>query len=213
LELLSGSLADGNSVLDAGCGTGTFISELSVEHSKVSFVGVDPSMVSIKTAEKRRRPGTNCVFRTASVEDLLSVRGEPVYFDAVIANMLLQTVGNLTAVLKSCSSLLKPAGVFVFAVSHPCFWPRYWGYDEEPWFRYDNEIWIEAPFRTSLSPRSQLRATHIHRPLESYVNNLSDVGLVLDKLTAPMPDDDVEGAYPIAWEFPRFLIGRARRLG
>ncbi len=213
LELLSESLVSGCNVVDAGCGTGTFISELAMTYPDMNFTGIDPSSVSIKTAMDRRKRLPNCEFKVTSVERLATTLSGPPSFDAVIANMLLQNVASLADVLKSCGSLLKPRGVFVFAVSHPCFWPRYWGYDEEPWFQYDREIWIDAPFKTSLSPSTQLRATHVHRPLHAYLNGLHDAGLLIDRLAEPMPDDGIEGAYPVAWEFPRFLIGRAVRRG
>ena len=211
LELLSESLTGGHCILDVGCGTGTFISELATNYPNINFTGIDPSTVSIKTAMDRRQARPNCEFKVMSVEDLGSTLKEPFYFDAIIANMLFQNVANLSDVLKSCGSLLKPTGILVFAVSHPCFWPRYWGYDEEPWFEYDKEIWIDAPFKTSLSPRTHLRATHVHRPLHAYINGLHTAGFLIDRMAEPMPDDGVEGAYPVAWEFPRFLIGRANR--
>jgi 2-polyprenyl-3-methyl-5-hydroxy-6-metoxy-1,4-benzoquinol methylase len=209
-RLLDGRLVTGRRVLDAGCGTGTFIAALAREHPAVDFVGIDPSATSIDIAKTRRENLANCEFRVMSVEDL--AHEEPARlggYDAVIANMLLQNVADFSAVLQACSALLNRDGIFVFAIPHPCFWPNYWGYNDEQWFSYEKESWIEAPFQTSLGSNSTLRTTHVHRPLSAYVNGLNAAQLSIDRLTEPMPSDTVEGVYPAAWEFPRFLIGRA----
>jgi hypothetical protein len=56
---------------------------------------------------------------------------------------------------------------------------------------------------------SDLCTTHAHRPLSAYLNGFRQVGLVVDEIREPMPDQRV--AYPVAWEFPRFLTGRCVR--
>lgn len=210
IKLLAGQVDQDGKVLDAGCGTGTFITHLAAREPATQFVGIDPSTVSIEVAESQREKLANCQFYAQPVEDFAKDPSNGASFDAVIANMLLQNVARLDDVLAACSSLLKPAGVFVFAVAHPAFWPRYWQYDDQPWFHYDRELWIEAPFVTSLSSDLHLRSTHVHRPLNAYLNGLAQVGLLVDALHEPMPDDTIKGAYPVTWEFPRFLIGRAQ---
>lgn len=210
--LMDSGLIEGARVLDAGCGTGTFIAELAGAHPDMRFVGIDPSVTSIDIARRQRAQHSNCEFRAVSIEELAheeTTATGPGY-DVVIANMLLQNVADLTAVLQACSTLLNPAGIFVFAISHPCFWPHYWGYAQESWFRYETEFWIEAPFRTSLGADSTLRTTHVHRPLHNYVNSLNSARLAIDQLTEPMPGEHLKDVYPTRWEFPRFLIGRAR---
>lgn len=209
-QLLDGKLADGGRILDVGCGTGTFVTSLASVHPAVDFVGIDPSPKSIDIAKARRDSLANCEFRAISVEDL--AREEAMRsgrYSSIIANMLLQNVADFPAVLQACRTLLDPDGVFVFAIPHPCFWPKYWGYENEPWFRYEKECWIEAPFQTSLGTNSTLHTTHIHRPLTAYVNGLITADLSIERLVEPMPSDAVEGEYPTTWEFPRFLIGRA----
>jgi len=200
-------------VLDVGCGTGKFLETLAIDNPTGRFVGIDPSSTSINVATSRPKPSDNIEFRACSAEDFATDDSRHGTYDGVIANMLLQNVADLDDVLAACRLLLKAGGVFIFAISHPCFWPRYWGYDEEPWFEYDKELWIEAPFRTSLSATVDptLRTTHVHRPLHRYLNGLGNAGMTLEKIAEPIPDDGIEGAYPVAWEFPRFLIGRARR--
>lgn len=209
LQLSAKWLVPSAQILDAGCGTGKFASELATDHPNSSVVGVDPSQLSITIARSNRPPADNLRFERGCLEDF--VRGdEEDSYDLVIANMLLQNVSSLSSVLDACTRALTPGGAMVFAVPHPCFWPRYWKYEKESWFRYDREIWIEAPFRTSLSPVTEMTTSHTHRPLYRYFDAFAAAGLLLEELAEPYPDQGVEGAYPIAWEYPRFLLGRCR---
>jgi 2-polyprenyl-3-methyl-5-hydroxy-6-metoxy-1,4-benzoquinol methylase len=199
-------LRPGVRVLDVGCGTGKFAAELAEECSKTDVVAIDPSGSSIEIAKEKRPELANLIFERSSVESFAGRRRG--HFDLILANMLFQNVASLDSALEACAELLAPGGALVFAVPHPCFWPRYWKYDEEPWFRYDCELWIEAPFRTSLSPEAAVTTTHTHRPLGRYISALYGVGLCVEELVEPYPDAGLEGAYPLAWEFPRFLLGR-----
>jgi len=202
-------LTSGGRILDAGCGTGKFASELAASYPRCQFVGVDPSKLSIEIASAKRPPQDNLTFLRETVE-CLAAQVDPHSFDLVIANMLLQNVSSLSEVLDACVQTLAPGGALVFAIPHPCFWPRYWKYEKAPWFRYDAEIWIEAPFRTSLSPANGVTTTHTHRPLHHYFRAFAAAGLMVEELVEPYPDEGIEGEYPLAWEFPRFLLGRCR---
>ncbi len=196
-------------VLDVGCGTGKFAAGLAEDYNKCAIVGIDPSHVSVEIATEKRRGPDNLRFLAVSAEEFANDSGSG-RFDLIVANMLFQNVASLEKVLQACTRLLASNGALVFAVPHPCFWPRYWKYEKEPWFKYGRELWIEAPFRTSLSPDAELTTTHTHRPLGAYVKAFRAAGLYLDELMEPYPDEGIEGEYPIAWEFPRFLLGRCR---
>ncbi|WCN81963.1 class I SAM-dependent methyltransferase [Micromonospora sp. LH3U1] len=209
LQLSTEWLKPNHRILDAGCGTGKFASELARDHPKSQITGVDPSASSIEIAQANRPVVDNVEFHCMSVEAYVAAK-ELQPFDLIIANMLLQNVSSLSSVLDACARVLSPTGAFVFAVPHPCFWPRYWKYEKAPWFRYNKETWIEAPFRTSLAPDTVVTTSHTHRPLQSYFEAFTLAGLVVEELIEPYPDQGVEGAYPIAWEFPRFLLGRCR---
>jgi SAM-dependent methyltransferase len=210
---LSGEwLVPDSCILDAGCGTGKFAAELASAYPRCRVVGIDPSELSIEIASSKRPATDNLRFEQTTAESF-GARVDPHSFDLVIANMLLQNVSSLAGVLDACARALRSGGALVFAVPHPCFWPRYWKYEKEPWFRYDREIWVEAPFRTSLSPENGLTTTHTHRPLQQYFAAFRAAGLAVEELVEPYPDQGVEGEYPTAWEFPRFLLGRCRPVG
>jgi hypothetical protein len=118
----------------------------------------------------------------------------------------LQNLGELPSALKSVRRCLRPGGAFVFAIIHPCFWPSYWGYDKEPWFSYWEEIWISAPFRTTLMTETRM-TTHVHRPLQTYVGGLAEAGFRIESLNEPRPPASILPQYLQTWQSPRFLIG------
>lgn len=198
-RLFEGS--DRTVVLDIGSGTGDFTVQLAQIAGKV--IAVEPSQVSMTLARRVCQSAQNVRYVEASLEEAAS------FFDvgpatAAVAVMTLMTAPDLRGFAKALSSLLQTGARFVATLTHPCFWPRYWGYENEPWFSYDRETFIEAPFVIS-KRRSNVRTTHIHRPLEQYVNVFAEEGFRLDALAEPMPAPEVQALYPRPWQFPRFL--------
>jgi hypothetical protein len=115
--------------------------------------------------------------------------------------MTLGTVGKLSLVLNRINQCLREGGIFIFTIPHPCFWPIYWGYAEAPWFNYNKEIAIKAPFRIA-SEGTSLESTHVHRPLCQYVDSLRKAGFDLDLIEELVG----KGFVP-----PRFIAMRCRK--
>jgi hypothetical protein len=126
--------------------------------------------------------------------------------------MSLMAILRLDATLSSLFRLIRPGGHLEFAITHPCFWPQYWNYSKE-WFRYREENVIEAPFRISLDSNDYFTTTHIHRPLERYVEELTKTGFGICRMFEPIPRPEIEALYPHPWEYPRFLFGLCERAG
>lgn len=201
LRLAEHWLIMGDRVVDAGCGTGRFARDVAAAFPDCSITGVDPSERSIEIAREQPAPG-NLSFESSTVEEF-ATQAEPHSVTLIIANMLLQNVSSLAAVLDACRGLLTPDGALVFAIPHPCFWPRHWQYEQQEWFRHDREIWIEAPFWPSM-PGNGLTTTHTHRPLAQYVQAFTEAELILQEIAEPLAQD---------WPYPRFLFGRCRPRG
>jgi SAM-dependent methyltransferase len=192
-------------ILDVGCGTGAGTIWLSRRAPRV--IGVDPSRVSIEIA--RRKLSTNAVFECAWVEDY--ARRTTFVFDAVVANMVLMNMPDMRAGIAAIAQLTRNGGIFVCTLTHPWFWPTYWGYADADWFDYSNEIPIQTEFRIS-QRRTGLASTHVHRPLHSYFEAMTEAGLSIDKIVEPMPEPSLASAYRAEWKFPRFLALRAHRV-
>lgn len=190
-----------SSVLDVGCGTGILEAKLSLLSDKV--VGVDLSAKSIEIARNYCKGLDNVSFENTTVENYAS-KTNMSRFTLVIANMTLMTCTDLPSILQAIEKLLISKGTFVATFAHPCFWPMYWGYDKAEWFKYNEQIIIEAPFKISKQATNCI-TTHVHRPLEMYLNTLSNCGFMIDTIVEPMPDKKVEQEYRKKWRFPRFI--------
>jgi hypothetical protein len=121
------------------------------------------------------------------------------------------TVPDLRAFAKALAKLMQVRARFVATIIHPCFWPKYWGYEDELWFHYEVETFIEAPFVIS-KRQTEVRTTHVHRPLEQYFKCFDEQGFRLDAITEPMPSKDIQSLYPVPWRFPRFLALRWKKV-
>lgn len=193
--------ADVEIVLDIGCGTGDFTSHLSRYAKKI--VAIEPSRESIRIAREVCREKKNVTFIEANLESAPSLfEGHPA--TAAVALMTLMTAPDLVAIAKALTIALEKGARIVAMITHPCFWPRYWGYESASWFDYESEIFIEAPFAISKG-KTEFVTTHIHRPLSHYLNVFSRAGFRLLRLEEPMPKSEIKGLYPSAWQFPRFL--------
>ncbi|NOT21017.1 MAG: methyltransferase domain-containing protein [Sideroxydans sp.] len=201
--------ADFSSVLDVGCGTGV-LAELLASRAK-QVTGVDMSGVSVSIAKASKSCPPNVRYFSNTVEDYLANTNDR--FSLVVANMVLQDSADLSACLASIASRCRIHSVLVATITHPWFWPTYWGYDQESWFNYSEEQTIEAPFKISNDLAPIGTTTHFHRPLSFYTKRLADVGFQVEIVSEPMPQPEIQMQYPVVWKFPRFLAIRCRYQG
>ena len=191
-------------VLDVGSGTGEFTARLARSARRV--VAVEPSHASTVIARSVCQSLQNVKFVEVpledAAEDLLDVTAT-----TAVAVMSLMTTPDLRKFAHVLARLLRSEARFVAMVTHPCFWPMYWGYNDASWFQYETETFIEAPFVISTCT-TDIVTTHIHRPLEQYVTTFAEEGFRLEKLVEPMPKAEVQALYPRSWAFPRFLALR-----
>ncbi len=196
-------------VLDIGSGTGDFTARLAKLAGHV--IAIEPSPASMTIARRVCRSISNVEFVESTLEQAAIDLNQRRVTSAV-AVMTLMTTPDLSKFTRALATLLERGGLFVAIITHPWFWPVYWGYDKEAWFKYDREIFIEAPFRISRR-RTEIKTTHVHRPLEQYVNVFAGCGLRLNALVEPFPPSEVQSLYPTQWQFPRFLGLRWEKVG
>ena len=123
MELIQG--CDLKSVLDLGNGTG----ELTRELAKVSneVVGVDFSSRSLAIAQGVCSDAANVSLILDSVENFANEWTGP-RFSTLVANMTLMDCLNLDSLMESAATLVTSGGRLVVTLTHPWFWPYYWGY-------------------------------------------------------------------------------------
>lgn len=170
-----------NAILDVGCGTG-YLTHRMANYTK-KCMGIDASKNSIALA-RMRYSSDNLSFVHSAIEKL----EVGIKFDLCVANMVFSSDPNWIVSVKHIYDLIEPNGRFLVMLPHPCFWASYWGIQEEQWFCYDEEIYIEHDF--SISRAKDLgRATYIHRPISTYINGLISSGFVVTELQELAADD------------------------
>ncbi len=110
-------------LIDLGCGSGYLTNYLSL--SVKETVGIDLSKKNIELA-KNKYTKNNLNFYNSSIEDFSKGK-----YEIAVANMVLMDVVNLDKCIKSISNLIVENGNFIFSITHPYFWPKYWKYEDE----------------------------------------------------------------------------------
>ena len=188
-------------VLDIGAGTGELTAKIATMAKAVT--AVEPSRKSISIAKNYCAKLNNVTFINKSLEAFVKNAPGKTY-TAAVASMVLSATADLTGFAKCLRPIMEDGSFFIFTIPHPCFWPRYWGYEKASWFDYKLELFIKSRFRISAGVASK-RTTHIHRPLEKYISEFSRAGFSLVEFRELFPSTEVHKLYADPWCFPRFL--------
>jgi ubiquinone/menaquinone biosynthesis C-methylase UbiE len=118
------NFAEGDSVLDVGCGEGRHIIHACLEHN-ILGVGVDLSVRDLTIANERFAPFAN--YNNHSQFSLQQTDATRLpfadnSFDKIICSEVLEHIENYTGVLHEIKRVLKPNGVL--AISVPRAWPE-----------------------------------------------------------------------------------------
>ena len=194
------------SVVDCGCGTGELSASISAKAKQV--IGIDSSSKSIAIAKKKYRNISNLFLEKISIieyakENISSSR-------YCIANMVLMDVLDLRGNIEAINGILFNKGILILTITHPCYWPIYWEYFNKPWFDYDKEIIIEAPFTISKSDSLGI-STHVHRPLDMYINMLIRCGFKIISLEELYPNNIIFNKN-YSYKYPRFLGIKCKKM-
>jgi len=210
----------GEKVLDVGAGQGVLAPAIAEAHAH--YTGVDVSHKLLALA--RRRHGRAGRFicgdarRLAALPELHA--GE---FDAVVFLLSIQNMDPLCPVLDSVAWALREDGRVVLLLTHPCFRvPRQsgWGWDAKRKLQYRRIDRYLTPLSVPMKayPGKRRGVTlNFHRPLQTYINGLSECGLLVDYLrelpyTARTSEGDGKAKRLAAREVPLFLGLRAFKI-
>jgi ubiquinone/menaquinone biosynthesis C-methylase UbiE len=207
----------GERVLDIGAGQGVLAPY--VTRAGGSYVGIDASPRLATMARKRH--GAQGSFLVGDARALVSVAGlAPGTFDAAVFLLSLQDMDPLEPVLESAARMLKPGGRLILLLTHPAFRiPRQsgWGFDEgrKLVYRRVDRYLTPLPVPMKPFPGQEGRTWSFHRPLQAYVNALSDVGMVVDRMEEVPAGEVASGSgnrradAHARKEIPLFLVLRA----
>lgn len=183
LEDLCGDVR-GQRICDLACGQGMVARAMADRGAVV--VGVDTSvkLLEIAHAEEFAHP-RGIAFAEMNAETLAALPSAA--FDGVVCNLALMDILDLAATSASVHRVLRPGGWFAFTIMHPCFQTSdsSWMTEDENTGRLVRAYFAEGPWRSKASSGMRARIGAVHRTLSSYVNTLSEAGLVLQALAEP----------------------------
>jgi ubiquinone/menaquinone biosynthesis C-methylase UbiE len=181
-DVLVRLLGEGSgSLLDVGCGTGSYTAALAERGWDVT--GVDISEDMLRLARERGVPGVNA--------DATSLPFEDASFDSAISLFTNTDFDDLAAAVREIVRVLRPGAPLVYLAVHPCFIGPHSIYDPERglpelhpgWYRRVGR-YAEAPgiWRSS-GVRMRVGATHL--PLGLFLQTFIDAGLRLERIEEP----------------------------
>ncbi|MEP6527906.1 MAG: class I SAM-dependent methyltransferase [Nocardioidaceae bacterium] len=194
----------GKRVLDAGSGQGYFSRMLAERGARV--VSLEPAESLFQFSVEREAElsqGIDLIQADLTTVDL------PAEFDAVVANMVFLAIPRWKRALRATISALRPGGQLIFSIDHPCFE----GIGQN--WRSDHSIEVTDYLTEYAMPRRH--ATDFHRPLQTYLNAVTNNGGTITEIAEPRLDPSLVGApdAPDGAEalthIPNFLIVSARR--
>ncbi len=103
------SMAQGLTILDAGCGTG--LCGPLLQPFAETITGVDLSVKMLEKAEKR-----NCYHQLVQSELTAFIQAHPACYDVIVSADTLVYFGDLADVSKAAAQALLPGGYFIFTV-------------------------------------------------------------------------------------------------
>ena len=198
-------------VLDIGCGTGVLAKEIAKNVREV--IGIDPSQKSIEIASIYNKEVDNVIFECASIEEF-AIKHKSVV-EIAIANMTLHSIKDISAALDSIYFCLKPNGVFIFSIPHPCFYLEHKGSFKELDYQYNRPSSYKIAFTISnIQTPLPSPTPFFHRPLQDYFNSVTYAGFIIDKILEPFPTKKIMALYPSKkeWRYPHFLIVRCSKV-
>jgi 2-polyprenyl-3-methyl-5-hydroxy-6-metoxy-1,4-benzoquinol methylase len=218
-------IRSGTTVLDIGCGAGRFARRMAQLGAHV--VAFDFSEKFIERARQRTPADMSNieyhVIDATDREQMLAL-GEG-RFDGAVATMCLMDMVEIDPLLEALPALLKPAGWFVFSITHPCFQPPGMGMFAER-IEADGGSFLRTGVKITqyLTPgewKSEgivgqpKKQYYFHRPLGMLLQGAFRRGFVVDGLEEPgLGARPPEGRY-LRWdsipEIPPVLVVRMRR--
>jgi len=200
-------------VLDAGCGEGYLSRILARQGANVT--GLDACAELVDAArEEAQREGLTIDHVTA---DVAAIPIESASLDLVVVNHVVTDLKDPEQPFREFGRVLKPGGRIVIMMLHPCFYSAQAerkalrGY-AEPTHYFSVRV-VEQEFNVA-GITSPAKVTMWFRPLETYMDLLTQNGFVITTLNEPHPGPQVLAEDPW-WHDnfvrPLFLLVTAER--
>ncbi len=195
----------GELLLDLGCGQGVLAPHVLKRGAR--YQGLDGSRTLVQLARKHHGENAKGKAQFAPefiVGDVRKLSSLPEIqagsADVAVFMLSIQDMDPLSEVLAAAAWALKPAARIVIFMLHPAFRvPRQsgWGFDpgrKLTYRRVDSYLTprgVPMKAYAEVSARASGTTMSFHRPLSEYINTLSELGFLLERLDE-LPDPNVE---------------------
>jgi len=187
---------EGKAVLDVACGEGHLSRKLAeMAKGNIRITGVDASETLIQIAKQRNKAFSDCIqFQTGDASRMDQVPSKT--FHIAICNMALMFIKRYEDAIHEVARALKPRGIFIFSLLHPCFLTpgAGWIMDDAHGTGKGKRIgWKTDNYHLRLAARDVLfvcdtqETYYFCRTLEDYLRTLRKNGFVLTDLREPLP--------------------------
>lgn len=215
-------LRPGQQVLDIACGNGLYARRLAALGAQVTAFDFSEQMIR----KAQARGAANIDFQVLDVTDEAALLGlGQGRFDSALCNMALFDIADIQPLFRALARLLKPRGVFVFSLTHPCFNNASSVHMAE---EMDDEGQIKTIYSVKVSrymtpyhahglalinqPKPQV---YFERPLQYYFECGFENGFVLDAFQERAFPPEQPASGPLTWggqfsEIPPVLVARMR---
>jgi 2-polyprenyl-3-methyl-5-hydroxy-6-metoxy-1,4-benzoquinol methylase len=217
-------ISAGDYILDIACGAGRFARRMADLGGRV--LAIDQSPEFIERARLRTPSESSIDYHVADATNTAAMLSFGIRrFDKAICTMGLMDISQIQPLLQTLKQMLKPAGAFVFSITHPCFHTpaiqRFTEMYEEDSGRLTVRSGVKVvsyltPFARRTEgivgqPKSQL---HFHRPLHVLFQSCFEAGFVIDGLDEPALPQPEARKPGVRWsdmtDIPPILVVRAR---
>lgn len=130
-EMLPFIPASAKSILDVGCGTGRFGTDLKAQNPERRVDGIEPNLPSVQLAGER----LDHVFQ-GTIESYFEQKDLSPTYDCIVFNDVLEHLYNPGEVLKSCKKILNPGGVIVSSIPNIRYFPVFVQYLKHAEWKY-----------------------------------------------------------------------------
>jgi ubiquinone/menaquinone biosynthesis C-methylase UbiE len=183
----------GQQLCDLACGQGYVARALAQQGAHVTGIDLSSELIAIALRDEASDPlGITYLVDDATTLTTLT----DACFDGVVCNLALMDIPDLEVTFRSVWRILRPAGWFVFAITHPCFAAPHAEWRTSPDGVISREIftYLTEGFWRSTNPkgvRGQVGA--YHRTLTTYLNTLIQTGFALERTAEPQ----ARGSVPV----------------
>lgn len=185
-----GDRLQGARVCDIACGEG-YLSRFLGPLGPQEVIGIDLSAALIDVANQRSN-GPNLSYRVDDAQHLRTFSDGSV--DIAVSQLAIMDIPDHRAMFQSVRRVLRPAGIFVFSLLHPCFETPFHAPQEEPFLVNESGSPIAYVVRRYASEgfwqsggtgvRGHMGA--YHRKLSTLLNDLLMTGFLMEKLDEPV---------------------------